>query len=60
MTDEQVLRDLMDAGLDSLPGGGAEVFSERVRAKILPRQGGRRPLPGDSTGWLTGSACART
>ena len=34
MTDEQVLRDLMDAGLDSLPGGGAEVFSERVRRKI--------------------------
>jgi aminodeoxyfutalosine synthase len=34
MTDEQVLRDLMDAGLDSLPGGGAEVFAERVRKKI--------------------------
>ena len=34
MTDEQVLRDLVDAGLDSLPGGGAEVFSERVRRKI--------------------------
>ena len=34
MTDEQVLRELMDAGLDSLPGGGAEVFSERVRKKI--------------------------
>ena len=34
MTDEQVLRDLLDAGLDSLPGGGAEVFSERVRRKI--------------------------
>jgi aminodeoxyfutalosine synthase len=34
MTDEQVLRALMDAGLDSLPGGGAEVFSERVRRKI--------------------------
>src|SRR6266576_3297776 len=33
-TDEQVLRELMDAGLDSLPGGGAEVFSERVRKKI--------------------------
>lgn len=33
-TDEQVLRDLIDAGLDSLPGGGAEVFSERVRRKI--------------------------
>lgn len=34
MTDEQVLRALMDAGLDSLPGGGAEIFAERVRAKI--------------------------
>ncbi len=34
MTDEQVLRELMDAGLDSLPGGGAEVFAERVRRKI--------------------------
>ncbi len=33
-TDEEVLRELMDAGLDSLPGGGAEVFSERVRRKI--------------------------
>jgi len=33
-TDEQVLRELMDAGLDSLPGGGAEVFAERVRQKI--------------------------
>ena len=34
MTDEQVLRDLQAAGLDSLPGGGAEVFAERVRRKI--------------------------
>jgi len=34
MSDEQVLRELMDAGLDSLPGGGAEVFAERVRRKI--------------------------
>src|SRR3954453_3603698 len=34
MTDEQVLRDLMNAGLASLPGGGAEVFAERVRRKI--------------------------
>jgi aminodeoxyfutalosine synthase len=29
-----VLRELMDAGLDSLPGGGAEIFAERVRKKI--------------------------
>jgi aminodeoxyfutalosine synthase len=34
MTDEGVLRDLMAAGLDSLPGGGAEIFAERVRRKI--------------------------
>ena len=33
-TDEQVLVELMDAGLDSLPGGGAEIFAERVRKKI--------------------------
>ncbi len=33
-TDEGVLRELMDAGLDSLPGGGAEIFAERVRRKI--------------------------
>ena len=34
MSDEQVLRELIDAGLDSLPGGGAEIFAERVRKKI--------------------------
>jgi aminodeoxyfutalosine synthase len=34
MTDEAVLRALQAAGLDSLPGGGAEIFAERVRKKI--------------------------
>ena len=34
MSDEEVLRELRDAGLDSLPGGGAEIFAERVRRKI--------------------------
>ncbi len=34
MSDEQVLKALMEAGLDSLPGGGAEIFAERVRRKI--------------------------
>jgi 2-iminoacetate synthase ThiH len=29
-----VLRELQEAGLDSLPGGGAEIFAERVRKKI--------------------------
>src|SRR5690349_18212616 len=33
-TDEQILRELQEAGLDSLPGGGAENFAERVRKKI--------------------------
>jgi aminodeoxyfutalosine synthase len=33
-SDEQVLRALIDAGLDSLPGGGAEIFAPRVRRKI--------------------------
>jgi aminodeoxyfutalosine synthase len=36
MTDEQVLRELMAAGLDSLPGGGAEIFAPRARKKISP------------------------
>jgi aminodeoxyfutalosine synthase len=31
---EQVLRDLMAAGLDTVPGGGAEIFAPRVRRKI--------------------------
>jgi aminodeoxyfutalosine synthase len=34
MSDEEVLRELQAAGLDSLPGGGAEIFAERVRRKI--------------------------
>src|SRR5215216_6679208 len=34
MSDEQVLVELKEAGLDSLPGGGAEIFAERVRRKI--------------------------
>ena len=40
MTDEQVLRELMDAGLDSLPGGGAEIFADRVRQKICHDKAG--------------------
>ena len=41
-TDEQVLRELIEAGLDSLPGGGAEVFAERVRRKICHDKCGAR------------------
>ena len=36
MSVEEILCKLIDAGLGSLPGGGAEVFSPRVRAKICP------------------------
>lgn len=35
---EDVLKRLKDAGLDSIPGGGAEVFSERVRQIISPNK----------------------
>jgi len=36
LTHEEVLRELRDAGLGSLPGGGAEVFADRVRKLIAP------------------------
>src|SRR3954453_23250342 len=35
-THEEVLRVLQDAGLGSLPGGGAEIFAQRVRQLIAP------------------------
>lgn len=33
---EQILHELRNAGLDSLPGGGAEILSDRVRKRISP------------------------
>lgn len=33
---EKVLRELMDAGLDTISGGGAEILSERYRKKVSP------------------------
>ena len=36
MTDAEVLAKLKDAGLTALPGGGAEVFSTRVRQLVCP------------------------
>jgi len=41
----QILKELMQAGLDSLPGGGAEILVDRVR-KILS------PLKANSQQWL--------
>jgi cyclic dehypoxanthinyl futalosine synthase len=35
---EEVLRDLIDAGLGSVPGAGAEILVERVRKIIAPKK----------------------
>jgi aminodeoxyfutalosine synthase len=36
LSHEEVLHELRDAGLGSLPGGGAEVFADRVRRLVAP------------------------
>lgn len=36
---EEVIRQLRDAGLDSLPGGGAEILDDRTRLRISRRKG---------------------
>lgn len=38
LTVEDVLRRLIDAGLDSIPGGGAEILSNRVRRELAPNK----------------------
>ena len=42
---ETTLKDLVEAGLDSLPGGGAEVFNDRIRRKLCPKK-----IPGEQ--WI--------
>lgn len=37
-TIEQVLKQLLEAGLGSMPGGGAEILVEEVRQKICPEK----------------------
>jgi aminodeoxyfutalosine synthase len=39
---EEVLRQLQAAGLRTMPGGGAEIFSERVRKLLFPQKIGAR------------------
>jgi aminodeoxyfutalosine synthase len=39
---EEVLTRLKASGLDMLPGGGAEIFSERVRSQICPDKASAR------------------
>lgn len=31
---DEILRDMVDSGVDSMPGGGAEIFDKEIRAKI--------------------------
>ncbi len=50
---ETVLRELRDAGLDAMPGGGAEIFHPRVRRKLCPEK-----VDGD--GWLAIHGIAHT
>jgi len=38
LTIQETLRLLRDAGLDSIPGGGAEILSDRVREILSPRK----------------------
>jgi aminodeoxyfutalosine synthase len=45
LTVRDTLKELVQAGLDSLPGGGAEVFSSRIRKELCPDK-----LSGE--GWL--------
>jgi len=42
---EEVLRRLKGAGLDSMPGGGAEIFAEEVREEVCEKKE-------DAEGWL--------
>jgi aminodeoxyfutalosine synthase len=39
---KEILEQLKAAGLDTLPGGGAEVFSERIRQELYPRKIGAK------------------
>ena len=51
---EEVLDTLIDAGLQALPGGGAEVFAERIRNEVCPGK-----ITGDEWLHIHGLAHAR-
>ena len=54
MTDEEVIDGLIQAGLDSCPGGGAEIFREPTRSRICAHK-----TSGDRWLELTGKVHAR-
>ena len=39
LTTEEGLQMLIEAGMEAIPGGGAEIFDEELRAKICPEKG---------------------
>ncbi len=39
LTVEEGLQRLKDAGMDAIPGGGAEIFDEEIRRRICPEKG---------------------
>jgi aminodeoxyfutalosine synthase len=41
LSEREILTRLRDAGMLSMPGGGAEVFSNRVRKELFPGKAGR-------------------
>ena len=47
LTTEEGLRQLKQAGMDAIPGGGAEIFDERIRQRICLLY--TSPSPRDST-----------
>ncbi len=53
LTIREVLEKLRDAGMDSMPGGGAEIFSDRVRRIICDHK-----LTGDE--WIETARAAHT
>ena len=39
LSSEEGLRLLIEAGMEAIPGGGAEIFDEEIRAQICPEKG---------------------
>src|SRR5256885_9745208 len=40
MSIEEVIRELMAAGLDSIPGGGAEILDQEIRDRVPKKKAG--------------------
>jgi len=57
----EVLEALKKSGLDAMPGGGAEIFAEKIRSRLCPEKiSGKRWLDIHRTAHLTGIATNAT